>query len=128
MARPIEYRAEEVAQDLMNYIDSTKDPYIEEYCLKDTSPSRDTIYRLAKESSILSDTIKHCHIKQQLRTVRGAEAGEINSTFAIFKLKQKCYGWTDKQEIEQTNTNLNIEMSEEERKSRIEQLKSKLQS
>ena len=128
MARPIEYRAEEITAELLEYIDSTDDPYVEEYCLMKLSPSKDTVYRLAKESSMLSDAIKRCHEKQKLRTVRGAEDGSLNSTFSIFKLKQPCYGWTDKQEIVQTNTNLNIEMSEEERKSRIEQLKAKLQS
>ena len=49
----------------------------------------------------------YCHLVQEVRTVRGAQNGIINPTFAIFKLKQKCYGWTDKQEVESTNTNIN---------------------
>jgi hypothetical protein len=60
----------------------------------------ETLYRLAKENERLSNTIKRVHEKQKMRTIRKAESGEINTTFAIFKLKQKCYGWTDKTELE----------------------------
>lgn len=110
--RPPLYNAEEVTKNLIDYIESSSDPYIEEFCMFEGNPSKDTVYRLEKDYSPLSDAIKRCHEKQKLRTVRAAELGEINPTFAIFKLKQKCYGWTDKQEV--VNTNLNHEMSEAE--------------
>ena len=71
------------------------------------------IYRLAKENEKISNTIKAIHEKQKMRTVRKAEVGEINPTFAIFKLKQKCYGWTDKTEVESTNTNINYNYESE---------------
>lgn len=97
--RPRIYDAEKIADDLMTYLENSDDPYVEEFSL--TQPFNiDTLYRLAKENDRLSETIKRVHEKQKMRTVRKAEVGEINPTFAIFKLKQKCYGWTDKTELE----------------------------
>jgi len=124
MARPRTYIPEDIAGELLNYIETTEDPMIAEYCLLEGSPTKDTLYRLAKECTVLSDSIKRCHEKQQIRTVRKAESGEINTTFAIFKLKQKCYGWTDKQEVENTNKNIDLteEMTKEEKKEEIKRL------
>jgi hypothetical protein len=99
MGRTSTYNADDLAIELEIYVDGSDDPYIEEFCLN-RGVTRDTIYRLEKTNQHLSDTIKKCHAKQQMRTIRGAENGTINSTFAIFKLKQKCYGWTDKQELD----------------------------
>ena len=110
---PKTYDANKIADDLADYIDSTDDPYIEEFSLLQPF-NRDTLYTLAKESEKLSDNIKRCHEKQKMRTVRKAEVGEINPTFAIFKLKQKCYGWTDKQEIESVNVNVDMTLEEAE--------------
>ena len=104
MARPKIYDADTINKDLIDYMNNTDDPYIEEFNLSQPF-SHDTFYRLAKEHTGLSETIKRLHQKQLMRTVKKAEAGEINTTFAIFKLKQKCYGWTDKQEIDQTISN-----------------------
>lgn len=104
--RPRRYSSEKITIDMLAYIANSDDPYVEEFALKEKI-SMDTIYRLAKEDVNLADTIKSLHLKQLLRTVRGAENGTINSTFAIFKLKQKQFGWTDK--IEHTgevNTNI----------------------
>ena len=113
VGRPSVYSAIDLTEWLDEYVTSNDDPYIEDFCLiRRLSP--DTIYRYAKESDRLSEAIKRCHDKQKMRTVKKAEVGEINATFAIFKLKQKCYGWTDKQEIESVNINLNSEMSVEE--------------
>lgn len=100
LGAPFVYNALELAERLQTYTDSTDDPMVEEFCLVKGNPTRDTLYRLEKDCKELSDTIKRLHSKQQVRTVKKAEAGEMNPTFAIFKLKQKCYGWTDKQEVE----------------------------
>ena len=97
--RPRIYNADQINEDLVVYMNSTDDPYVEEFILSQPF-APDTFYRLAKTSQTLSDTIKRLHAKQMMRTVRKAEVGDINSTFAIFKLKQKCYGWSDKQEVE----------------------------
>ena len=97
--RPRIYSAEKIADDLELYINNTDDPYVEEFSLMQPF-NPETLYRLAKENERLSNTIKRVHEKQKMRTIRKAESGEINTTFAIFKLKQKCYGWTDKTELE----------------------------
>ncbi len=99
MARPKKFDADKLAKELEKYIALNEDPIVQEFC-HEQKVSRDTLYRLAKENQTLSDNIKDLHSKQEVRTVRKAEAGEINATFAIFKLKQRCYGWTDKQEME----------------------------
>ena len=104
MVRPKVYDSDEINKDLIKYMETTDDPYIEEFINMNVF-SADTFYRLAKENELLSDTIKRVHRKQMMRTVRKAEVGEINPIFAIFKLKQKCYGWTDKQEIDQNIAN-----------------------
>ena len=111
MGRQRIYSAEDLDRLLSEYIDNTSDPIIEEFCLINRM-SRDTLHRYSQESVNLSDTIKRCHAKQIIRTQRLAESGDINTTFAIFKLKQRCYGWTDKQEIDQVN--VNVDMSEAE--------------
>ena len=129
MGRPRIYDAEVLATELNEYIDNTSDPMIEEYCLN-TGVSKDTVYRLEKECQNLSDAIKRCHAKQQIRTVKRVEEGEMNPTWAIFKMKQPCYGWTDKQVIESENINHNLnddvsELTEEELDKKIEELKNK---
>jgi hypothetical protein len=104
MARPKVYDPEVLAVQLQEYTDSVSEPMIQEFCVL-RKINKDTIYRLEKECKALSDSIKYLHAKQELRTIRLAESGDINTTFAIFKLKQKCYGWSDKQEVDQTISN-----------------------
>lgn len=115
----------EVAKELNLYIETHEDPMIEEFCLMDRSPTKDTLYRLEKTCQLLSDSIKSLHNKQHIRTVKKAEAGEIPTAFAIFKLKQKCYGWTDKQEVEQLNINVEAELSESDADEIIKKFTSK---
>ena len=109
--RPPKYNADDLAVQLREYIDKSDDPMIDEFCLFN-GVSKDTVYRLEKNNENLSDSIKYCHTKQHIRTVRAIENGLINPTFGIFKLKQRQYGWTDKQEIEQLNINVEAELSE----------------
>jgi len=105
--RPKIFDSKEITKQLLEYIDSTDDPIVDEFVLN--SPfSTDTLYRLAKEDEKLSETIKNVHKKQSIRTQRLAEQGEIPTAWAIFKMKQKCYGWTDKQVIESENVNHNL--------------------
>ena len=99
--RPKVYDPNDIAELMEQYYNESDDPYVEEFQIQQGLTS-ELIYRLAKEDEKISKTIKAIHEKQKMRTVRKAEVGEINPTFAIFKLKQKCYGWTDKQEIDQT--------------------------
>ena len=52
-----------------------------------------------------------------------------DTTAMIFWLKNRQPDkWRDKQEIEQTNTNIDLNLSEDDRKARIDELKRKLES
>ena len=111
--RPKIYKSEVIAENLEKYVEESNDPIIEEFCYLNKI-CKETIYRHAKECERLANAIKRCHIKQEVLTVRKAEAGEINATFAIFKLKQKRFGWTDKQEIEtsgETTVNNRVDLT-----------------
>lgn len=111
--RPKVYDPADIAELMEKYYIECDDPYVEEFAIKNGFTT-ELIYRVAKENDKISSTIKAIHEKQKMRTVRKAEVGEINPTFAIFKLKQKCYGWTDKTEVQSTNVNIETEMSAEE--------------
>ena len=101
MGVPRQYTAQEMIEDLREYISKTDDPMIEEFLLG-VPYCKDTLHRHKAESKELSDTIKEIHNRQQVRTVRKVEQGEMPVAWAIFKMKQPVYGWTDKQVIEQT--------------------------
>jgi len=124
VARPRVFDSKEITKDLLKYIEKTEDPMVEEFVMN-SAFSTDTLYRLAKEDTELSETIKKVHQKQSIRTQRLAEQGDIPTAWAIFKMKQKCYGWTDKQEVVNTNHNINedvTQLTSEERKAKIEEL------
>ena len=107
MSRPIKYDPNELAEKLNDYVIKNDNPMIQEFCVIE-GVNKDTIYRLCKDNEKLTDSIKDCHTKRELYIVRNTEKGNINATFSIFQLKQKCFGWTDKQEIESNNTNTNL--------------------
>jgi len=120
---PRQYTAEGIIKLLNEYIENEDNPTVEGFLLDtdDAPNSKDTLYRYEKESEELSNAIKKLHMKQQRRTVNLAEKGEIPTAWAIFKMKQQCYGWTDKQVVEATNTNknLNLEVDSIEEADRI---------
>ena len=111
--RPKIYVTEDLTQDLIIYTENEDNPTVAKFCLH-RGICRETLYRHAKESNKLANTIKMLHLKQEARTIDLMEAGELAPAWAIFKMKQKCYGWTDKQEIESINKNINVEATEEE--------------
>jgi len=124
MSRPRTYTAEEINEAILLYIENEEDPTVAKFCLYQHM-SKDTLYRYAKESDILSDSIKILHLKQEVRTIEKIESGDIPTAWGIFKMKQKQFGMTDKQEIVSNNTNHNINeevLTSEERKAKIEAL------
>ncbi len=123
MSRPNIYDPNELAEKLNDYVIKNDNPMIQEFCVIN-NVNKDTIYRLCKDNEKLSDSIKACHTKRELYIVKNTEKGNINPTFSIFQLKQKCFGWTDKQEIvsDNTNTNLNIEADDTIREKLAEKL------
>jgi len=104
---PRQYKVEDMIEDLKKYLESHEDPIMQEFLLG-VPYCKDTLHRYKKESTILSDTIKKLHYKQELRTIRNVEDGSMPVAWAIFKMKQPIYGWTDKQVIEQTIVDTSI--------------------
>lgn len=51
-----------------------------------------------------SSLIKRANDKQAEYTEDMAQRGKMNPTWAIFKLKQPAFGWTDKQEVEHSGS------------------------
>lgn len=100
MARPTTIDVNDVIEKLNQYIDKNEEPLIQEFCLN-YPISNSRFYDYEKENSELSEAIKRCIKKQEVFLVRNAERNKINPVFAMFRLKQKCFGYTDKQEIDQ---------------------------
>jgi len=96
MGHPVEYTEERLNEiiDLMeDYIENTDIPIVAEFAYINRI-RRQALY----EHKELSDTIKRMIDKKEFQLEKKALDNDINSTFAIFSLKQ--IGWRDKQEIE----------------------------
>lgn len=110
--RPPKFDAAEINKALETFIMENNEPLIQEFTLN-YGISQSRFYDLAKDNEKLSETIKKALTKQELYLIKQTQAGNINPTFAIFRLKQKQFGWTDKQEVDSkvtaTNTNVNID-------------------
>jgi hypothetical protein len=126
MARPREYDAEDLAIKLEAYIEREDQPFIQEFCLEE-NVSVDTIYRLEKDNMSLSEAIKKALRKQEVYILKNASTGKINPVFGIFRLKQKCFGYTDKAEFDVTAKqelpdHIDIEKLKAERDALLKQL------
>jgi len=103
--RPIKY-TEEVIEDIrLNmeaYIEMTDIPIVEEFAYS-TGVRKQRLYEFASDSDKFSDSIKRLIEKKIAQLERRGLADTINTTMAIFSLKQ--LGWSDKQEIKQTGDN-----------------------
>ena len=120
MARPKKYTVQFIKEKLnaMNeYIEATDIPILKEFCYTNDIPSNH-IYDYKE----FSESIKRLIDKKEAQLEKQALKNEVNCTMAVFSLKQ--LGWTDKQVIEQTNTN--IKLTPKERKERIKELRKKL--
>jgi hypothetical protein len=98
MARPRKYNSEqiqEIVDNLSQYIEDMEIPIIAEFAYKNNI-LRQTLYDYDEFSTL----IKKCISKKEAQLERKALNGEVNTTFAIFSLKQ--LGWKDKQEIDHT--------------------------
>lgn len=109
---PKQFNIDDIIEKLNIYIDETEEPFIQEFCLN-YNISRVHFYELSKSSSELSNTIKKCLLKQELYIVKNASKNKINPAFSMFRLKQPCFGYTDKQEVvsQNENTNVNYDMA-----------------
>ncbi len=86
---------EAIRKELEIYIKETNMPIIAEFALRIDVP-RTTLYDLKGLSSLLKKAITKAEVFLQ----KAALANKVNVTFAIFKLKQRGFDWTDKKEVE----------------------------
>jgi len=103
MANPVgaprQYTAQQMIDDLRVYIDENDNPILEEFLLS-VPYCKETMHRHKAESIELANIIKELHCKQEVRTIKRVENGDMPVAWAIFKMKQRQYGWTDKSELE----------------------------
>ncbi len=95
VGRPRTYTEEQIKnikERLSNYIDSSSVPIIAEFAYKNNIP-RTVFYDYTEFSTLIKKLID----KKEAQLERGALSGVLNSTMAIFSLKQ--LGWRDKQDI-----------------------------
>lgn len=86
-------RIEEIRDLMERYIDENPIPILAEFAYKNKVP-RQTLYTFDP----LSDTIKRLSDKKQANLEKMSLFGKINTTMAIFSLKQM--GWKDRQDVE----------------------------
>jgi hypothetical protein len=94
MARPREWDRDALKESLIQYVDSTDIPILAEFA-HNSGVLRQYLYDLPE----LADAIKACVQKKEFALERMGLSGGINTTMAVFSLKQ--LGWTDK--IDQTH-------------------------
>jgi len=86
-------RIDEVIRLMDDYTENTAVPILAEVAYQNHF-SKPTLYDIPE----LSDPIKRLLTKKESQLEKGALAGQVNATMAIFSLKQM--GWRDKQEVE----------------------------
>lgn len=89
MARPRTHNRRKVLEAFDTYIDATDIPIVAEFA---------TLQKLSREflysNEEFADAISRCTFKKEAALERHALTGRVNTTMAIFSLKQ--LGWTDK--------------------------------
>lgn len=78
---------------LEKYIEEEEIPIIAEFCYRN-KVKRTTLLTWSESA----DLVELCKLKKESALESGALSGAINTTMAIFSLKQ--LGWTDKQSLE----------------------------
>lgn len=94
MPRPRKHNRKKLLKALLAYIDGEDVPVIAEFAYQQ-GLHRQQVYEIAEGCPELSDAIKRCISKKEARLEKGALAGELNPSMAIFSLKQ--LGWKDTQ-------------------------------
>ena len=114
LGRPIKYSFKEkshLLKELDLYIKAEEYPTMPKFCASH-GISKQRIYEWANDEKLSSESKKKYHLgeyftelikrmndKQESFIEENAILGNITPSFAIFKLKQKGIGWTDKADI-----------------------------
>ena len=91
-----------IISELEVYIDREEYPSVSKFCtLQKLNKQR--LYEWVKDDKglgeYLKELIERVHQKQEAYIEEYAMLGKIPPSFAIFKLKQPCIGWTDKTDV-----------------------------
>ncbi|MCY6957845.1 terminase small subunit [Clostridium brassicae] len=124
MPKP-KFNVNDIIEKLNIFIDENEEPLIQEFCLQ-YGISRSRFYDYAAENKQLSDTIQKAIDKQEIFLIKNTERGKLNPTFVIFRLKQKCFGWKDKQEIDQTVNAEVVTLTQDQKEKKLKELKERL--
>lgn len=108
MSRPKAEKYINVAEMLEKYVENSDIPILAEFAYKNNL-TREYLYTLSKEDTRLFNAIKKCTQKKEAVLELGALSGSLNSTMAIFSLKQ--LGWSDHVEPVQDNTKVDALVS-----------------
>jgi hypothetical protein len=125
MARPKVFNVDDIIVALDAYVDETNDPIIPEFTSR-YGINKSHLHELSANNPALADSIKRLVEKQEAAIVRNVVEGKSNPIFAIFRLKQKCHGWSDKTEVETTVKQDITMMSDEDKQKRIDELRAKM--
>ena len=98
--RPREIDIVDMIAALDRYVENTKEPFIQEFCLE-YRISRDRFYDYVKEYSELSDIHKRLLAKQELYILKHAgKKGGIHPVFAMFRLQQPTFGYQNRSDLQ----------------------------
>ena len=89
---------EELVEEFNKYVDITDYPIIKEFCVL-YNISFVHLDELKREIPDLAYVIKRSLAKSEMWLEKNALVNKCNPIFAMFRLKQPCFGWTDKQDI-----------------------------
>lgn len=109
VGRPVKYTDEFIEKEaiaLIEYVVSTKIPYLKDFCFIRGYPSQyitDVFTRVPK----FSEALLLFKDKFESIIVRGSLEGRMNAFMAMNTLKN-CSGWRDKQEHEHTGLEIKI--------------------
>jgi hypothetical protein len=92
---------EDIKSQLEKYINDNEIPIVAEFAYQNNIP-RTTLYEIVP--SLLKSLID----KKESQLEKLALNAKVNATMAIFSLKQM--GWRDRHEVENVNTNMNIDV------------------
>lgn len=130
--RPIKYTPDDLINALNNFIDRARAGEVKprqvtfraEYGI-----SKERLWQLSKDNPNLLHSLEVLNSLEEDRLVNGGEDGTIPAPFAKFRLMQKPFNYSDKQEIESKSININQDitvLSPDERMQRIKELEDKL--
>lgn len=120
--RPIVLDYALIVEQFNKYIQDTDYPIIKEFCVLH-GYSYGYLEELKLRIPEIAETIKRCLSKAEVYLEKNALHNKVNPVFAMFRLKQPCFAWTDRQDIHVNE--MPTKLTAEEIKRRLEEKKKK---